>query len=194
MSTTDTSTTSSSNAQPTTHTDDGVRRVDIHAFGDCLNDADKRVHPETGEPLSMTEAMKIALQRLDPIVDLGSLDLITTGLNEDVTHALDDAIDEVAGDADIEFEVFMMKAKQFLDDDDVNGWDEAWAKMAQRRNETITSDKAGTTGTDLMVRITDGGRSGEHYMRQGMKGGVPVISISLSDCIDWSQVDFGGGE
>lgn len=166
-----------------------ITRIDIHAFGDCLTDDDKRVHPETGEDLSLTEAMQIALQRIDPIVDLSSIDLITTGLNQDVTHALDDAVDAELGD-DVEFEVFMMKAKQFLDDDDVDGWEDAWAKMARRRNETLTADEDGTTGTDLMVRITDGGRSGEPYMRQGLKGGVPVINISLSDCIDWSKVDF----
>jgi len=184
-------TNNSSNADSTasTSTNDEVRRIDIHAFGDCLTDNDLRVHPETGDPLSLTEALQIALRRVDAVVDLSTIDLITTGLNQEVTHALDDALDAEYGD-DIAFEVFMMKAKKFLDDDDVDDWDDAWKKMARRRNETITSDSDGTTGTDLMVRITDGGRSGETYTRQGLKGGVPVINISLSDCIDWEAVDF----
>ncbi len=178
----------SSTEQHTTSSDD-VTRIDIHAFGDCLTDDDLRIHPETGEQLSLADALQIALQRLDPVVDLSTIDLITTGLNKEVTYALDDAVEAELGD-DVEFEVFMMRAKQFLDDDDVDGWDDAWAKMARRRNETICADEEGTTGTDLMVRITDGGRSGETYMRQGLKGHVPVINISLSDCIDWEQVDF----
>lgn len=190
MSTSNTSTSSSTDATSNASAD-AITRIDIHAFGDCLTDADKRVHPETGKDLSLTEAMQIALRRLDPIVDLSTIDLITSGLNQDITHALDDAMDEEL-DHNIEFEVFMMPAKKFLDDDDVDGWEDAWAKMARRRNETITADKDGKTGTDLFVRITDGGRSGEPYMRQGLKGDVPVINISLSDCIDWSKVDFGG--
>lgn len=181
--------TANSGSSTASSTDDSIRRIDIHAFGDCLTDDDKRIHPETGERISLEDALSIALQRLDPIVDLSSIDLITTGLNQDVTHALDDAVQDELGD-DVEFEVFMMRAKQFLDDDDVDDWDDAWAKMARRRNETLTADEQGTTGTDMMVRITDGGRSGEPYMRQGLKGGVPVINISLSDCIDWSKVDF----
>lgn len=169
--------------------DDSINRIDIHAFGDCLTDDDLRVHPETGESLSLSEALQIALRRIDAVVDLSSIDLITSGLDQEITYALEDAVEAEYGN-DISFEVFMMKAKSFLDDDDVDGWDQAWKKMARRRNETITSDPEDTTGTDLMVRITDGGRSGETYTRQGIKGGVPVITISLSDCIDWDAVDF----
>ncbi len=166
-----------------------INRIDIHAFGDHITNADKRVHPETGDPITLEEVLRIALKQLDQIVDLSTIDLITTGIDEEITHALDAALESEVDDQ-VEFEVFMMKAKNFLDDDDVDSWNEAWAKMARRRNEILTTDNNGRPGTDLMVRITDGGRAGETYMRQGISGQVPVLNLTVSHCIDWSKVDF----
>lgn len=183
------STANSSTEQSFANNANSIRRIDIQGFGNCLKDDDKRIHPETGEKLSLVETMQIALRRIDAIVNLSTVNMVTSGLDQDISHAIDDALE--LENHDIEFEVFMMKAKNFLGDNDVDDWNDAWEKMVRRRAQIMCEDRDGTTGTDLMVRITDGGYSGEQYMHEGLSNGVPVINISMSDCIDWEKVDFG---
>lgn len=171
-----------------THSTQPELNIDVQVISSKLFDEDVRTAP-------LAEVMQAVVDEIDLMVGLDRVNTVTTGLepSRKATDPLEAAINNTAAH-DVEFDVFFYPWKAFLGDDDVDGKEQAKAKANRRRNEDLKNPTKDCPDADMMIRVTDGGYEGQQYTKQGLRGGtqygVPVLTISVSDYIDWDSVNF----
>ncbi len=166
----------------------------VEAFGSIVNE-DLRV-----EDVSLEDVMSVALQRIDnhAVLSLDDVDKLYTGMNGDVTHALQDAIDTL--DLDLEVQPFYPNVKNIQEEDDVD-YQTAWKQGFTWRNNRLfveDEDDDRQETVSAAVRVGDAGNNGEALLQHARRKGVVAIDINLDDLVErdlaYSSADSGSAE
>ncbi len=152
----------------------------VEAFGSIVNE-ELRV-----EDVSLEDAMGVALQRIDnySVLSLEGVDKIYTGMNGDVTHALQDAVEAL--DMDVEIQPFYPNVKNIQEEDDVD-YQTAWKQGFTWRNNRLfieDEDDDRQETVEAAVRIGDAGNNGEALLQHARRKGVVAIDINLDDLVE----------
>ena len=157
----------------------------VEAFGSIVNE-NLRV-----EDTDLDEVMAVALQRLDSIVGLDDVETVYTGMNGDVTFALQDAVETLG--MDVEIQAFYPNVSEIAEEDDIE-YNQAWKNGFTWRNNCLfvedeEDDQRETVG--LTVRVGDAGNNGEALLQHARRKGVPALDINLDELV---QKDEAYGE
>jgi len=159
----------------------------IEAFGSIVNEELRT------EDVSLEDAMAVALQRLDTIVGTDDIDTIYTGMNGDVTHALQDAVDTLNLDVDVQ--AFYPNVKNIMEEDDID-YQTAWKQGFTWRNNRLfvnDEDDERQETVSLCVRVGDAGNNGEALLQHARRKGVPALDLNLDDLVE-KNAAYGGSE
>ena len=168
------------------------RNILIEGFG-SISDEDAR---QAG--LSLEDVVQVGLKRLDDAIDLTTVDTIFTGMNQDFTYALQDAVAAIYGDRDaydIEVEAFYPDVQQFQEEDETS-YSEAWKRGYTWRNNVlfgaIDSNEEQET-VSLTVRFGDAGSNGQALLKHARRKGIHAMDFNLDDLIDRDEA-YGTAE
>ncbi len=158
----------------------------VEAFGSIVNEELQ------SEGVSLETVVRDGLEEIDLLIGLDSVDKIITGMNGDVTFALQDIVDEVG--YDVEVSAFYPNVNRIAEEDDIE-YQEAWKKgFTWRNNKVFTDAEDDDTDTvDVCVRLGDAGNNGQALLQHARRKGVPAIDINLDHCID-RDAAYGGGQ
>lgn len=159
----------------------------IEAFGSIVNDELR------DDDVSLQDAMSEALDRVSEVVDMDAVETIYTGMNADVTFALQDAVE--ASDIDADVQAFYPNVQEIADEDDVE-YQEAWKRGYTWRNNRLFVDDEDDDEqdlVDLVIRVGDAGNNGAALIQQARSKGVLAMDVNLDDMID-RDAAYGGGE
>jgi len=162
-------------------------KVLIEAFGSIVSEDTRN------DDVSLEDAMDAALQRVDAIVGLDSVESIVTGMNADVTYALQDAVE--ASDRDIDVRAFYPNVNNIAEEDDVD-YQTAWKQgFTWRNNRLFVNDEDDDEQevVDLCVRVGDAGNNGNALLQHARRKGVPALGLNLDSMVDRSAA-YGDDE
>lgn len=164
-----------------------MTHVLIEAFGSIVNE-DLR-----SDEVSLADALENGLGRLSDFVDFSEVEKIYTGMNKDVTYALEDAVESMALDAEVN--AFYPNVSNIAEEDDIE-YNEAWKKGFTWRNNQLFVEDASDDERDHVsaaVRIGDAGNNGQALLQHARQKQVVAIDINLDDLID-RDAAYGGSE
>jgi len=159
----------------------------VEAFGSIVNQ-DLRV-----EDVDLEEVAAVGLQRIDDIIGLDGVETVYTGMNGDVTFALQDAVETLG--LDVEIQAFYPNVSNIADEDDID-YNTAWKNGFTWRNNClfVEDDEDDDRETvDATVRLGDAGNNGEALLQHARRKGVPALDINLDDLVD-KDAAYGDGE
>ncbi len=146
------------------------------------------------DDIALDDTMAVALQRLNkhPVLDFESVDKIYTGMNGEITMALQDAIDTMG--VDVEVQAFYPNVTDIQDEDDIS-YQEAWKKGFTWRNNVLFADNEDDDEdtVDACIRVGDAGNNGEALLQHARRKGVLAIDINLDDLVNKDEA-YGGQE
>jgi len=94
-----------------------MEKILVEAFGSIVSE-DLR-----NDGVSLQDAMSAGLDQLAEQIDLDSVEVIVTGMNGDVTHALQDVVE--ARDLDVDVQAFYPNVNDIAEEDDID-YDEGY--------------------------------------------------------------------
>lgn len=150
----------------------------IEAFGSIVNE-DIR-----DDDMSLEDLMAVALDRVSETVDFSDVDTVFTGMNADVTFALQDAVE--ASDIDADVQAFYPDVSSIAEEDDID-YNEAWKRgYTWRNNQLFVEDDENDQQelVDLVVRVGDAGNSGSALLDQARSKGVTGMDVNLDEFVD----------
>lgn len=156
-----------------TNGDLNMTKLVFEAFG-SIKDEETR-----DDDASLEDVVKAALERL--AVPLSHIDTIVTGMDPDVTYALEDVVEDL--DADIHVRALYP-----------DNWDELVEEHGDRatafkeyfswRNRALAEGSEDYEPADMFVRVGDASYDGVELLSQGKSKRVPAVDINMDDMID----------
>ncbi len=161
----------------------------LEAFGGITNEDIRK------DDISLEDAMAVALQRISghPLLSLEEVETIYTGMNGDVTIALQEAVGNL--DLDVEIQAFYPNVTDIQDEDDIS-YQEAWKKGFTWRNNVLFTDDEDDDEQEAVVaavRVGDAGNNGEALLQHARRKGVAAIDLNLDDLVNKDKA-YGGQE
>lgn len=150
----------------------------FEAFGSIV-DEDLRQ-----DDMSLEDLMVEALDRVSDVVDFSNVEKMYTGMNADVTFALQDAVE--ASDIDVDVQAFYPNVKSIAEEDDVE-YNEAWKRgYTWRNNQLFVEDEENDQQdvVSLVIRVGDAGNNGSALLKQARSKGVTGMDVNMDDLID----------
>ncbi len=159
----------------------------IEAFGSIVNEELRQ------DGVSLEDVIDAGLDSIGAAVDLSDVEVIVTGMNGDVTFALQDAV-EGRDDIDAEVAPFYPNVNRIAEEDDID-YQEAWKKGFNWRNNKVLTDSEDddTEVVDLTVRLGDAGNNGDALLKHSRRKGVPALDINLDHLVE-RDAAYGGGD
>jgi hypothetical protein len=163
-----------------------TQKILLEAFGSIVNE-DLR-----SEGVSLEDVLSAGLDELEAAINMSDVETIVTGMNGDVTHALQDAVE--ARDMDVDVDAFYPNVSNIADEDDIE-YNEAWKKgFTWRNNKLFVADEDSDTETvDMTVRFGDAGNNGEALLQHSRRKSVPALDINLDRLVN-RDAAYGGGD
>lgn len=159
----------------------------IEVFGSVVNEELRK------EGVSLDDVVNEAIDQLDGVMNMSGVETIYTGMNPEVTYALQDAIEASEFDADVQ--AFYPNVNEIAEEDDVE-YQEAWKRgYTWRNNRLMVNDEEDDEQdiVDLVVRVGDAGNNGSALLKQARSKGVLGLDINLDSMID-RDAAYGGAE
>lgn len=170
-----------------------MTRILVEAFGSIKNDEVRQ------EGVSLEDAMSIALDRIDSAVGLDGVEELITGMDQEVTYALMDAVEASEHDINVNADYFDRETieSKFGDDDD--DFQHKWRLAYNLRNQNLLSDTTddgefGTEPVDAVVRVGDAGSNGEELLRQARQKGITAFDVNIDKAVLDLDAAYGGDE
>ncbi len=160
----------------------------LEAFGSPVNEELRQ------DGVSLEDVLNAALDRIGEAVDLSSVETIITGMNADVTFALQDVV-EARDDVDAEVSAFYPNVGRIAEEDDIE-YQEAWKRgYTWRNNRLFVNDEEDEDQdvVDLVIRVGDAGNNGAALLKQARSKGVLGMDVNMDDMID-RDAAYGGGD
>jgi len=159
----------------------------VEMFGHYKNE-DERMTTKEGDTIPLKEIARAMFQKAG--VALETIDVIHTGMDAEVTEALEELAEE--SDADVEVEAFypnvndwIANSDEFTEDDYGKAWGEAFS---WRNRCLMLESKKDYDNVDFTIVGMDSSRSGEGLTRDARKYGNVVIQAPLKEYVDWDAV------
>jgi hypothetical protein len=159
----------------------------LEAFGSIVNDDLRQ------DDMSLEDLMVEALDRVSDVVDFSNVDTVYTGMNADVTFALQDAVE--ASDIDVDVRAFYPDVSNIAEEDDIE-YNEAWKRgYTWRNNQLFVEDSENDQQelVSLVIRVGDAGNNGSALLKQARSKGVTGMDVNMDDLID-RDAAYGGNE
>ncbi|WP_435181465.1 hypothetical protein [Halorussus sp. AFM4] len=159
----------------------------VEMFGHYKNE-ETRMTTEDGETIPLKEIARAMFQKAG--VGLETIDVIHTGMDAEVTEALEELAEE--SEFDVEVEVFYPNVKDWIansDDLTEDDYGKAWGEAFSWRNRCLMLEsKEKYDDADFTIVGMDSSRSGEGLTRDARKYGNVVIQAPLKEYVDWDAV------
>lgn len=164
----------------------------LEAFGSIKNE-DLRL-----DDVSLQTVMETALDRVDSIISLDEVDSIITGMDQEVTYALMDAVEASEHDVEVDPDYFDRDTIEGFGDED-DDFQQKWRLAYNLRNRNLLSDTTsdeefGSEPVDAVVRVGDAGSNGEELLRQARRKGVPAVDVNIDKQTLDLDAAYGGDE
>jgi hypothetical protein len=151
----------------------------IEAFGSIVNEDTRK------DNVSLEDALVVGLQELGKFVDFEEVDQVFTGMNSEVTYALEDAVGGI-DIPDMTVRAFYPNVNDIMEQDDVE-YNEAWKRGYTWRNNQLfiedTEDDERDT-VDLCVRIGDAGSNGSALLQHARTKGVAALDLNIDQVVN----------
>lgn len=166
---------------------DNNTEVLVEMFGHYKNE-ETRMTTEEGDTIPLKEIARAMFQKAG--VGLDSIDVIHTGMDAEVTEALEELAEE--SEYDVEVEAFYPNVKDWIansDDLTEDDYGKAWGEAFSWRNRCLMLEsKEDYDDVDFTIVGMDSSRSGEGLTRDARKYGSVVIQAPLKEYVDWDAV------
>jgi len=157
----------------------------LETFGSIVSEDNRKAN------LTLEDVVRVGLQNLDDLIGIDEVDQIITGMNADVTEALQQVVDE--DDLNIEVRAFYPNVNDFREDEDEMSYREAWQEAYGWRNDCVFNPDHDSPTADLTVRFGDAGSNGAELLAHSRRKGVTALDINLDDTVDKSAA-YGDDE